>query len=96
MASYSAATAAALLRLVRSAWAFDADTRYLLPLLPLLVVCLWFVIEPFTRWRLSALAALLVLHLAVALGYWTAVEIPRGRECNRRVDTAVAASGAGN
>jgi hypothetical protein len=63
-------------------WAFDADTRYLLPLLPLLVVCLWFVIEPFTRWRLSALALLLVAHLGVALGYWTTVEIPRGMACN--------------
>ncbi len=63
-------------------WAFDADTRYLLPILPLLLVCLWFAIEPFTRWRLSVLALLLVAHLAVALGYWTTVEIPRARSCN--------------
>ena len=65
-------------------WAFDADTRYLLPLLPLLAVCLWFVIEPFTRWRLSLLAILVVAHLAVALGYWTTVEIPRARSCNEQ------------
>jgi hypothetical protein len=63
-------------------WAFDADTRYLLPLLPLLAVCLWFVIEPFTHWRLSVLAMLLVAHLAVALGYWTTVEIPRAIACD--------------
>jgi hypothetical protein len=63
-------------------WAFDADTRYLLPLLPLVFACLWFAIEPFPRWRLSALAMLLAAHLAVALGYWTTVEIPRGRSCN--------------
>ncbi len=65
-------------------WAFDADTRYLLPLLPLLVACLWFAIEPLARRPLSALAILLAAHLAVALGYWTAVEIPRGRSCNRQ------------
>ncbi len=66
------------------AWAFDADARYLLPFLPVLLASLWFVLEPLTRSRLTVLAALLVLHLAVALGYWTTVEIPRGRECNRQ------------
>jgi hypothetical protein len=73
-----------------AAWAFDADTRYLLPLLPLLLLCLWFAIESFTRWRLSALALLLVAHLAVALGYWTTVEIPRGRSCNHEWVSAAA------
>ncbi len=77
-------------------WAFDADTRYLLPLLPLLLVCLWFAIRRFTRWRLSALAILLLAHLAVALGYWTAVEIPRGRECNRQWTAAAALAPALN
>ena len=65
-------------------WAFDADTRYLLPLLPAIMVSLWFAIQSMTRFPLTVLAALLLLHLAVALGYWTAVEIPRGRECNRQ------------
>jgi hypothetical protein len=64
-------------------WAFDADTRYLLPILPVIVASLWFAIEPFTNWRLTAVAALLVIHLAIALGYWAAVEIPRGRQCNQ-------------
>lgn len=63
-------------------WAFDADTRYLLPMLPLFFVCLWFAIEPFTRRALSVLAVLVVAHLAVALGYWITVEIPRARSCN--------------
>jgi len=71
-------------------WAFDADTRYLLPLLPLLLVCLWFAIEPFDHWRLSMLAVLFVAHLAVALGYWTTVEIPRGRLCNKEWAAAAA------
>ncbi len=65
-------------------WAFDADTRYLLPLLPAIMVSLWFAIQSVTRFPLTVLAALLLLHLAVALGYWTTVEIPRGRECNNQ------------
>jgi len=73
-----------------AAWAFDADTRYLLPLLPLLFACLWFGIESFTRWRLSALALLLAAHLAVAMGYWTTVELPRGRACNDEWASAAA------
>ncbi|MGO9060043.1 MAG: hypothetical protein ACLQU2_22080 [Candidatus Binataceae bacterium] len=63
-------------------WAFDADTRYLLPLLPAIMVSLWFAIVSMTRFPLTVMAALLVLHLAVAVGYWTAVEVPRGRQCN--------------
>jgi hypothetical protein len=63
-------------------WAFDADTRYLLPLLPAMLVALWLMIEPLPRHRLTVLAAMLALHLGVALGYWTAVEIPRGQRCN--------------
>ncbi len=76
------AAAAPLYFALYVAWAFDADTRYLLPLLPLLFVCLWFAIEPLRTWRLSVLAILLVAHLAVAIGYWTAVEIPRARLCD--------------
>jgi hypothetical protein len=63
-------------------WAFDADTRYLLPLLPLLIACLWFAVESFHRWRLRFLAVLLMAHLAVALGYWIGVEVPRARACD--------------
>jgi hypothetical protein len=75
-------------------WAFDADTRYLLPLLPLLFACLWFVIEPFTRWRLQALALLVVAHCAIAIGYWVTVEIPRARSCNQEwAPVAVLAAG---
>jgi hypothetical protein len=70
--------------MVYAAWGFDADTRYMLPMLPILVMSAWCLIEPYQSWRLSALTVLLVLHGAVAIGYWTAVEIPRGLECNRQ------------
>jgi len=75
-------------------WGFDADTRYLLPLLPLLVACLWFAIESFSLWRLRFLAVLLAAHLAVALGYWIGVEIPRARNCNAQWASVTALAAA--
>lgn len=63
-------------------WDFDADTRYALPILPAAVVSLWYLLEPFMRLRSRLIAALIGLHLAVALGYWVAVERPRARECH--------------
>jgi hypothetical protein len=65
-------------------WAFDADTRYLLPMLPAILVSIWYLIEPYRSWRMTALAAMLVLHLAVAAGYTALVELPRERQCNQQ------------
>jgi hypothetical protein len=70
------------------AWPFDGGTRYVVPLLPVLLACVWFAIESRRRWRLTLLAALLVAHLAVAVGYWTLIEIPRARECNAEWSSA--------
>ena len=63
-------------------WAFDADTRYMLPMLPVLVASLWFALERMGRARVVALGALFLLHLGVAAGYWLTVEMPRARACN--------------
>jgi hypothetical protein len=62
-------------------WDFDADTRYVLPILPAVVVCLWYLVEPLAHRRLSIIAILAGMHLAVAVTYWTCVELPRAREC---------------
>jgi hypothetical protein len=62
-------------------WDFAADTRYVLPLLPPLVVALWYFVEPFRRWRLTMIAVLTGLHLAVATSYWLAVELPQAHRC---------------
>lgn len=70
-------------------WAFDADTRYMLPMLPVLVASLWFAFESIDRARLVAFGALFLLHLVVATGYWLNVEIPRARACNRHWPTII-------
>jgi len=64
-----------------SIWGFDADTRYVLPMLPILVVSLWYWIEPFRAIRLTIVAALMIAHLGVAIGYWRGIEVPRGAKC---------------
>ncbi len=66
------------------AWPYAAGPRYMLPLLPLLVVCLLsLVASPRRRALLAAGAAL--LHGGVALGYWVAVDRPRAVDCQRTV-----------
>jgi hypothetical protein len=67
-----------------SVWGFDADTRYVLPMLPILVVALWYWLEPFRGVRLTILTVLLVANLGVAIGFWRAIEEPRSRECNEQ------------
>jgi hypothetical protein len=65
-------------------WGFDADTRYLLPMLPVICLALWYLLEPYGTLRFSVLAVMIVAHFAVSVGYWTMVEIPAGRECSRQ------------
>ncbi len=67
-----------------SIWGFDADTRYVLPMLPILVVALWYWLEQFYDFRLTIVAVLLIANLGVAIGYWRAIEVPRGRQCNEQ------------
>jgi hypothetical protein len=67
-----------------SIWGFDADTRYVLPILPILVVSLWCWLEPYRDFRLTIVAVLLIANLGVAIGYWRAIELPRSRECNEQ------------
>ncbi len=52
-------------------WPFEAATRYMVPLTPVLVVCLWMLIEPLRRHRCSILLLFTVAHFAVTVGLWT-------------------------
>jgi hypothetical protein len=58
-------------------WPFNQGGRYLMPLLPLLLVCLWFALEKMGQWRVPLLRAVVAIHLGVALGYWLLVDRPR-------------------
>jgi hypothetical protein len=63
-------------------WPFEAGTRYMLPMLPVLLGSVWCLIEPLRQWRLTLLAILLVGHLGVAMGHWIIKDIPRARTCH--------------
>src|SRR5262249_34121915 len=65
-------------------WPYLAGTRYLLPLLPLLVASIWIHLEPYRRWRLGFVAASLLPHLGVAVGYWLVRDLPEARACARQ------------
>jgi hypothetical protein len=65
-------------------WSFDADTRYLLPILPVICISLWCLIERYQDHRLTIIAALVLLHLGVALGYTMFINIPAGCKCNQQ------------
>ncbi len=65
-------------------WPFDAGTRYLFPMLPVLVASLAALLPGDFRHRLTVLALLLVAHLGVTLGYLAIREIPRARACHQQ------------
>ena len=65
-------------------WPYVAGTRYLLPLLPLLVACVWIHLEPHRQWRLGVVALSLLANLGVAVGYWLVRDLPAARACARQ------------
>jgi len=67
-------------------WAFPGN-RYMLPMLPVLLASVWYVIEPLRRRRLPMLAVLFAAHLAVAVAYWVLRDLPRARMCDAQWST---------
>jgi hypothetical protein len=51
-------------------WPFNQGTRYLLPMLPVLTLCLWALLERTRTWRAPLFSLLIVIHLCVSIGYW--------------------------
>ncbi|MBL9122690.1 MAG: hypothetical protein JNG90_03595, partial [Planctomycetaceae bacterium] len=64
-------------------WAMQAGGRFLVPLIGLLMVCLWEALGRFAPQRATIFAGLLVAHTIAAVGYWVGVELPRGRDVAR-------------
>lgn len=61
-------------------WPFDQATRFTVPMLPLLLACIWTVLEFLGRHRDRIFGGLLAGHLVMALGYWLCIDLPRARE----------------
>ena len=61
-------------------WPFDQDTRFLMPVLPLLLICLWPWWRHVRRWRGGLIAAFCGAHLLVACLQWVMEIRHDGRE----------------
>lgn len=70
--------------LLIAAHAVDAGARLLLPLLPALLICVWFALQGIGGRRQVVFGACLALQLAVGGGYWLAYDLPKARELHRR------------
>jgi hypothetical protein len=62
-------------------WGFEAGTRYMLPLLPLLAGAIWIALEWLGRLRRWSFAALVAAHLAASLWDWRTFDVPLARSC---------------
>jgi hypothetical protein len=63
-------------------WPFAAGTRYLLPMWPLILLCLWLLLRAPAAPRRVVFALLLVAHAAVGVGSWGWRDRPEARRCN--------------
>jgi len=73
-------------------WPFDEDTRFLLPVLPVLVGCAWTAVGG-VRGAVPALAVLVIAHAVAATVFWVK-EVPGVRACHAEwpaVDAVAAA-----
>jgi len=65
-------------------WSWSTGGRYWFPMVPGLVVCAWFAAERLKDRRLALLKAVWLVHLAAAMAYWLAVDLPQTRELHRQ------------
>ena len=67
-----------------AAHAMDTGARLLLPLLPALLICVWFALQGLASRRQAVFGICLALQLAVAGGYWLVYDLPKARESHQR------------
>lgn len=59
------------------AWPFDQGARFMLPMVPVLVTCLWLGARPCFPKAKGWTVILLGMHLVGSVGYWVSVDAPR-------------------
>ncbi len=63
-------------------WPFDGGTRFLFPMLPLLMAALAYAIRRITLLPPTVTGVFLVGHASVAIFYWVLIDLPRTVEAN--------------
>ena len=61
------------------AWSADSGARYAVPLIPGLLVCLWYALKPLGIRRLGLLGLMLMAHLVAAVAFWLTIDVPLAR-----------------
>lgn len=64
-------------------WPFGQAARFMVPMLPVLVVCIWHGMQACGRWRPAFFLISLAAHFGTSAGYWLAVDAPRAMACDR-------------
>jgi hypothetical protein len=60
-------------------WSADSGARYAVPMIPGLLVCLWYALRPLGIRRLGLLGLLLIAHMVAAVAFWLSVDVPLAR-----------------
>lgn len=63
-------------------WSADQGGRYTLPIWPIAAVGLWLIVDRSRLPMRRLLVPVVMLHVAVAVGYWLAIDLPRTRAAN--------------
>jgi hypothetical protein len=71
---------------------WESGGRLWLPMTPAMVVCVWFACAPLGRRRQPLFAVVWALHVAAALVFWTARDLPQTRALNARWPEAMSAA----
>ena len=58
------------------AFACHSGARYIVPMIPALLVCLWYALKPLGMRRLGILGLMLMAHCVAAMAYWLAIDMP--------------------
>lgn len=58
-------------------WPFDQGARFMVPMVPVLIVCFWFALDRLPRVRSLFMAACFITHAPAMLGYWLLIDAPR-------------------
>jgi hypothetical protein len=65
-------------------WPFDQATRFMVPMLPVLMACLWLSLAKTASLQVLICKGLLAAHFLCAVGYWALVDLPRAQDLSRK------------
>ncbi len=68
-------------------WTPGQGARFLVPMVPILAVCLWAGLKRWTAWQRPVMGMVLTAHLITAIAYWGFVDAPRAAAVHQQWQT---------